>query len=189
MVFLRDSTIQNIGREGEQDSTFLPKTASNPANKAIANQHCGVMAQSSCSLELERKTNGTHGLQHSKSVISLVISWCLGSEIINLITRLDALKKSLFSKGEKHSREAVHRGKYLKDAWPWAGHVWEAAHSSPALSKVGAMISVQGLAQLMTSLPSSECTAMFLLIAEPSGLLKSQETKLVPSHNCLRVLE
>jgi hypothetical protein len=60
----------------------------------------------------------------------------------------------------------------VKDARLWAGHAWEVARRSPAFSKVGTMTPAQGLGYLMTSLPSSECTAMFALIAESSWLLK-----------------
>lgn len=90
-----------------------------------------------------------------------------------MITSLGALKKSLFSKGEKHTGgEAVHRGKCLRDSWPWAGRAWEAARSSLALSKVGATTPSQGLGYLMTSLPAAAGTARFALIAGSSGLLK-----------------
>ena len=63
-----------------------------------------------------------------------------------MITSSNALSKGLFLKDEKDIVEAVHRGKHrmLGKCLAWAGHEWEAAHSSPALFKVGTKIALQG---------------------------------------------
>lgn len=63
-----------------------------------------------------------------------------------MVTSSNALSKGLLLKDEKDIVEAVRGGKYrtLGRCLVWAGHAWEAAHSSPALFKVGTKIALQG---------------------------------------------